>query len=85
MPAAGVPARVAVPLPLSTKVTPLGSALALLTVAVGDPVDVTLKVPAFPMVKVLEATLVMAGTCWITTERLWVALPAVLLAVILSA
>ena len=45
-PAAGVPARVAVPLPLSTKVTPAGRRPVSLRAAVGKPVVVTVKVPA---------------------------------------
>src|ERR1039458_2116876 len=49
-PAAGVPARVAVPLPLSTKVTPLGRAAPPSDrVSVGPPgvpVAVTVKLPA---------------------------------------
>ena len=48
MPAAGVPARVAVPSPLSTKVTPVGSAPVSLSAGVGNPVVVTVNVPAVP-------------------------------------
>ena len=46
MPAAGVPARVAVPSPLSTKVTPAGSAPVSVSAGVGNPVVVTVNVPA---------------------------------------
>ena len=53
MPAAGVPERVAVPLPLSTKVTPVGSAPVSLSAEVGNPVVVTVNVPAVPVVNVV--------------------------------
>ena len=55
MPAAGVPARVAVPSPLSTKVTPVGSAPVSLSAAVGVPVVVTVNVPALPVANDLAA------------------------------
>ena len=53
MPAAGVPARVAVPSPLSMKVTPVGSAPVSVRAAVGNPVVVTVNEPAGPTVKVV--------------------------------
>jgi hypothetical protein len=56
-----VPAKVAVPLPLSTKVTPLGNAPDSDRAAVGDPVVVTEKVPELPAVKVVLVAEVMAG------------------------
>lgn len=60
VPAAGVPASVAVPLPLSVKVTPLGSVPArVMEVAAGE--VVTVKVPALPTVKVVFAKLVNCG------------------------
>ena len=78
------PASVAVPLPLSTNVTPPGRAPALVSAGAGDPVVVTLKVPALPAVKVVVVAEVMAGA-WVTTkEKLWVAVPAEFLAVIVS-
>ena len=43
MPAAGVPAMVAVPLPLAVKVTPAGSVPVSVRVAAGEPVVVTVK------------------------------------------
>ena len=62
MPAAGVPARVAVPSPLSVKVTPAGRVPVSDRVAVGNEAPVvTVKVPAVPAVKVAAAALVMAG------------------------
>ena len=48
MPAAGVPASVAVPSPLSTKVTPVGRAPVSLSAGVGNPVVVTVNVPSVP-------------------------------------
>ena len=50
LPAGGVPARVAVPLPLSLNVTPDGRAGLLVadSAAVGIPVVVTVNVPAEP-------------------------------------
>ena len=56
-----MPARVAVPSPLSTKVTPLGSEPTSDKAAVGKPVEVTVKVPAEPSVNVVLAADVMAG------------------------
>src|SRR3954447_24478522 len=66
--AAGVPAMVAVPSPLSVKVTLAGSAPVLESAtAVGKPVVVTVNVPAAPTVKVALAALVIAGG-WLTTR-----------------
>ena len=60
-PTEGVPARVAVPLPWSTKVTPAGSVPVSERPALGLPVEVTVKLPALPVVKVVELAEVMAG------------------------
>src|SRR5690242_15722251 len=58
--AAEVPLSVAVPSPLSTKLTPLGSdAPPSLRLGVGKPRVVTLKLPAVPTVKVVLLALVM--------------------------
>ena len=46
MPAAGVPASVAVPLPLLVNVTPVGSVPVRVNVAAGKPVVVMVNVPA---------------------------------------
>ncbi len=67
VPAAGVPERVAVPSPLSVNVTPVGSAPVSDNPHVGDPVDVTVKVPAWPTVKVVPAELVI-WHAWMTVR-----------------
>jgi hypothetical protein len=67
-PVVGVPARVAVPLLLFTKVTPAGSApVCVMTIAapLGTPVVVTVNVPAWLSVNVVLLALVMAGD-WFT-------------------
>ncbi len=86
VPAPGVPESVPVPLPLSVKVTPLGSVPLRAMLGVGSPVVVTLKLPAVPTTKVVLLALVMAGgwvgcvtvilavTIWLSTVA--VALPA---------
>ena len=73
-PAVGVPARVAVPFPLSVKVTPAGSAPVSVRAASGVPVEDTVKVPAVPLVKVLAAAEVMAGGPSTVRVKDWVAL-----------
>jgi len=61
-PVAGVPLNVAVPFPLSTNVTPLGSAPVSVSDGVGDPVAVTVKKPSpDPISNVALLTLVIAG------------------------
>ncbi len=52
VPAAGVPEIVAVPFPLSLNVTPRGSLPVSDNAELGAPVDVTVKVPAWPTSKV---------------------------------
>ena len=59
--AAGVPDRVAVPSELAVNVTPAGSVPARVTVGVGVPEVVTLKLNAVPEVAVAEFALVMAS------------------------
>ena len=59
-----MPAIVAVPSPLSVKLTPLGRVWLSEIVRVGPdgtPVVVTVKLPACPTVKVVAAALVMSG------------------------
>ena len=69
LPLAAVPASVAVPSPLSVKVTPLGSEPAGIDkeASVGTPVVVTVKVPGLPTTKVVEAALVIIGA-WSTVS-----------------
>ena len=56
-----MPANVAVPFPLSLKVTPLGSVPVSVSDGVGVPVVVTEKVLAVPTVKVVLLALVIDG------------------------
>src|SRR6266446_4742930 len=66
VPAAGVPLSVPVPLPLSVKLTPDGSAAPPRVIdGVGKPVVVTVNEPAWPTVNVVALALVMAGACWV--------------------
>jgi hypothetical protein len=86
VPEAGVPAKVAVPLPLFVNVTPLGNVPLSVRVGVGVPVAVTVKEPAPPTVKVVLLALVMAGAwfAWLTVRVnvCVAAVPTPLLAVI---
>src|SRR6266436_5177956 len=59
--AVGVPLSVPVPLPLSRKVTPAGKAPLSVMLGVGNPVVVTLNVPAVPTWRVAAFALVIAG------------------------
>src|SRR5258706_524 len=78
VPRAGVPLRT----PLLLRVTPVGKVPVWLNVAAGNPVAVTVKLPAIASVKVVLLTLVMAGG-WLTVRvKLWLSseptpLPAV--------
>ncbi len=75
MPAAGVPDNEAVPLPLSWKVTPVGKVPDSERLGVGcvEEAVVTVKLPAVPTVKVVEAAEVIAGA-WSTVKvKAWVA------------
>src|SRR5215472_12572307 len=85
LPDAGVPLSVAVPFPLFTNVTPLGSVPVFVSDGVGVPVVVTVKLPAVPTVNVVLLALVMLGAIPALTVRvkLWLAgVPTPLLAVI---
>jgi len=85
VPAAGVPPSVAVPFPLFVKVTPLGRAPDSLSAGVGNPVVVTVKLPAVPTANVVLFALVIAGAWFTVNVKLWVAaVPTPLLAVIVS-
>jgi len=73
-PAAGVPVSVAVPFPLSVNVTPDGSAPFSDKTQGGTPLVVTVKVPAWPTVKVSTAELVIVHVIgWTVRVKLWVA------------
>jgi hypothetical protein len=61
LPSAGVPLTVAVPSPLSRKVTPPGSAPLALRLGVGKPSVVTRKLPGWRSVNVVVLALVIAG------------------------
>jgi hypothetical protein len=67
LPDAGVPLSVAVPFPLAMNVTPLGSAPVAVRAGVGQPVVVTVRLPAAPGVNVAPFALVIAGT-WFTVS-----------------
>ena len=69
--ASGVPLSVAVPLPLSINVSPLGSAPDSVIDGVGDPVVVIVNEPATPTVNVPPLALVIAAA--VPTVRLAVA------------
>ena len=83
MPAAGVPLSVPVPLPLSTNVTPPGSATPLRVIAgAGKPVVVTVNVPGGPTVNVVRFALVMAGALLtVSVKACGAVAPAVFVAV----
>src|SRR5712691_10538078 len=67
-PAAGMPLSVPVPLPLSVNVTPAGRAAPPRAIdGGGNPLVVTVKVPAVPTVNVVAFALVMAGA-WFTVR-----------------
>ncbi len=74
VPAAGVPARVAVPLPLSVKVTPEGRVpVALIATLPAPPAVVTVNDPAVPTTKVAWSALVIAGDSTTVSVKDWVA------------
>ena len=58
---AGVPDIVAVPLPLSTNVMGWGSDPVSVRAGIGEPLVVTVKLPAVPTVKVVLLALVIVG------------------------
>jgi hypothetical protein len=67
VPEAGVPLRVAVPFPLFTNVTPLGSVPASVKDGLGVPVAATVKLPAAPAENVVLLGEVIAGA-WSTVR-----------------
>ena len=72
-PRAGVPARVAVPLPLSTKVTPVGRVPVSPSEAVGVAGRGHREDPAVPVVKVAWLAEVIAGAASTVRVKDWVA------------
>src|ERR1019366_8697060 len=83
--AAGVPDSVAIPLLLAVNVTPAGRVPACVSVGVGEPAVVTVKLNALPAVADAEFALVMARPLFTVRVKLWVAVPAELFAVTVSA
>ena len=76
MPAAGVPLSVPVPSPLSTNVTPLGSAAPPCTrLGNGKPLAVTVKVFTAPIANVVELALVITGPSVMVSVKVWVTGP----------
>src|SRR5664280_87152 len=80
----GVPEMVAVPLVLALKVNPLGRAPVSASVAVGEPVVVTVKVEALPTVGVTRELLVNFGGVPMVMVRACVTEPLALVAVRVS-
>jgi hypothetical protein len=71
-----VPAKLAVPLPLSVNVTPAGSAPDSDKVGLGDPVVATMNDPAEATKKVVVLALVIVGAIspFTVSMKFWVAL-----------
>jgi hypothetical protein len=74
VPAAGVPAREAVPFPLSAKLSPVGSAPDSLSFGIGNPDEATENDPFTPTVKAAAAPVVIAGACVTARVKFWVEL-----------
>ena len=72
VPGAGVPLSK----PAEVKVTPPGRAPTSLNVGAGEPVAVTVKVPATPIANVVWFALVITGPCTMVSVKLWIALGA---------
>lgn len=84
--AVGVPLIVAVPLPLSTKVTPEGSAPDTVSAGLGLPVVVTVKVLSAPTANVALVALVITGPVAATIDsvNVWFTVDTLLVAVNVS-
>ena len=80
VPAPAGPAKVAVPFPLSVKVTPDGSAPDSLSVESGNPLAMTVKRPGVPTTNVAAFVLVMAGASFTVRVKFWSTVPPVLVA-----
>ena len=70
VPLAGVPEMVAVPLPLSTKLSPLGSVPDSDSAGAGSPVVVMAKLNGAPTFELAVAALVMVGATFSVSVRL---------------
>ena len=81
VPPSDVPARAAVPSPLSVKETPLGNGPDSVKLGVGEPVAVTVKLLYCPVAKVTLLLLVMAGAWFTVSVKVWLTLPPLLAAV----
>ena len=79
-----MPLRVAVPLVLAVNVIPGGRVPARLSVGVGVPAVVTVKLNAWPEVAEAELALVMASPLFTVRVKVWLAVPAEFLAVTVS-
>jgi hypothetical protein len=79
-----VPASVPVPFELAVKVIPAGNVPVRLTVGVGLPVAVTVKLNGVPTVAVADEALVIAGRWRTVRVKACVAAPRVLVAVNVS-
>ena len=75
LPMAGVPDSVAVPSPLSTKVTPLGRGPLSLSAALAGKLGpvVTMKLPGVPTPNVVLLALVIDGASLSVSVKVWVA------------
>ncbi len=74
-PTPAVPARLAVPLPLSTQLSPCGRAPASVNAGAGAPVAFTVKLNADPTVAVADAAVVIAGGPVTVSVNDWVTVP----------
>ena len=75
-----VPPKVAVPLPLSTKLTPAGNAPDSDNAGVGVPVAITMNDAGCPTVNVVEVAELNAGGAVTVNVNAWVVVPPVLVA-----
>ena len=84
VPAAGGPLMVAVPLPLSTKLTPVGKAPTSDNAGLGNPEVVTIKLPFVPTVNVVLFALVIVGASFTVKVKACELLPEALLALMVT-
>ena len=79
-----MPLSVAVPLLLAVNVTPAGRVPVRVSVGAGVPVVVTVKLNAWPVFAAAELALVMVSPLFTVRVKLWVAVPAEFVAVMVS-